>query len=101
MRRIPARGRAIVRASGQQTTKTSKSPSFAGLKPRSTAASRVARSVRKTDSKAEVALRKALWAMGHRYRKNVRSLPGTPDLVFPRARTVVFCDGDFWHGRNW
>jgi DNA mismatch endonuclease (patch repair protein) len=36
-----------------------------------------------------------------RYRKHVRELPGRPDIVFPRARVVVFSDGDFWHGRNW
>ena len=39
--------------------------------------------------------------MGLRYRKNVRSLPGKPDIVFKRARVAVFCDGDFWHGRHW
>lgn len=39
--------------------------------------------------------------MGLRYRKNVKTLPGKPDIVFPPARIVVFCDGDFWHGRNW
>ena len=36
-----------------------------------------------------------------RYRKNVETLPGKPDIVFVRARVAVFCDGDFWHGRNW
>jgi len=36
-----------------------------------------------------------------RYRKNVKTLPGKPDIVFGRARVAVFCDGDFWHGRNW
>jgi DNA mismatch endonuclease (patch repair protein) len=36
-----------------------------------------------------------------RYRKNVETLPGKPDAVFVRAGVVVFCDGDFWHGRNW
>ncbi len=36
-----------------------------------------------------------------RYRKNVRTLPGKPDIVFPKDRVVVFCDGDFWHGRDW
>lgn len=39
--------------------------------------------------------------MGLRYRKNVRNLPGKPDIVFPSVKVVVFCDGDFWHGRNW
>lgn len=36
-----------------------------------------------------------------RYRKNVRALPGKPDIVFFGARIAVFCDGDFWHGRHW
>lgn len=36
-----------------------------------------------------------------RFKKNVKTLVGTPDIVFPRARIIVFCDGDFWHGRNW
>ncbi|MBT9136198.1 MAG: Very short patch repair protein [Firmicutes bacterium] len=35
------------------------------------------------------------------YRKNVGALHGNPDIVFARARVAVFCDGDFWHGRNW
>jgi DNA mismatch endonuclease (patch repair protein) len=39
--------------------------------------------------------------MGLRFRKNVSSLPGKPDIVFRSHRVVVFCDGDFWHGRNW
>ena len=39
--------------------------------------------------------------MGLRYRKNVGALRGKPDIVFVRARVVIFCDGDFWHGRNW
>jgi len=39
--------------------------------------------------------------MGFRYRKNCTELPGTPDLVFSGARVAVFCDGDFWHGRDW
>lgn len=39
--------------------------------------------------------------MGLRYRKNVVSLPGKPDIVFERAKVAIFCDGDFWHGRDW
>ncbi|MDE2934180.1 MAG: very short patch repair endonuclease [Chloroflexota bacterium] len=50
------------------------------------------------DTSIEIAVRRALHARGLRFRKNVRSLPGTPDLVFPRARVAVFVDGDFWHG---
>jgi DNA mismatch endonuclease (patch repair protein) len=36
-----------------------------------------------------------------RFRKNVASLPGRPDVVFPRVHLAVFCDGDFWHGKDW
>ena len=39
--------------------------------------------------------------MGLRFRKNYRKLPGKPDVVFVRERVAVFCDGDFWHGRDW
>lgn len=39
--------------------------------------------------------------MGTRYRSNVKTLPGCPDFVLPSYRVVVFCDGDFWHGRHW
>ncbi len=46
-------------------------------------------------------LRVRLWRRGPRYRKNVRTLPGKPDIVFARERLAVFCDGDFWHGRDW
>ena len=46
-------------------------------------------------------LRKALSKFGLRYRLHVTGLPGRPDVVLPRSRIVVFCDGDFWHGRNW
>jgi DNA mismatch endonuclease (patch repair protein) len=45
-------------------------------------------------------LRRALWAAGYRYRVNRADLAGKPDIVFSRARVVVFCDGDFWHGRS-
>ena len=40
-------------------------------------------------------------ANGFTFRKNVETLPGKPDIVFPSARVAVFCDGDFWHGRDW
>lgn len=61
--------------------------------------SEIMRSVRGSDTKPEVLLRKELWARGHRYRKNVEGLPGTPDLVFRGLELAVFVDGDFWHGR--
>jgi DNA mismatch endonuclease, patch repair protein len=48
-----------------------------------------------------VALRRAVWRQGVRYRLHRRDLPGKPDLTFAAARVAVFVDGDFWHGRNW
>jgi DNA mismatch endonuclease (patch repair protein) len=48
-----------------------------------------------------VALRRALWSAGYRFRKNLPDLPGRPDIVFTRVKLAIFCDGDFWHGRNW
>ncbi|MXW23873.1 MAG: very short patch repair endonuclease [Chloroflexi bacterium] len=54
--------------------------------------------VRSKDTGIEVAVRSALHARGLRFRKHVRHLPGTPDIVFSRARVAVFVDGDFWHG---
>lgn len=77
-------------------------PSYKGLQPASLRASMAARgSSKKTDTRCEVMLRRVLWAAGCRYRKNAKELPGRPDVVFPRARIAVFCDGDFWHGQDW
>lgn len=58
--------------------------------------------VRVKDTDIEILLREAirpLWKK-ERYRKNVRSLPGKPDVVFPKSKVVIFADGDFWHGKN-
>lgn len=77
-------------------------PSYKGLRPASSRASAAARgSSKKTGTRCELALRRALWVAGCRYRKNVPDLPGRPDIVFPGAQVAVFCDGDFWHGRDW
>jgi DNA mismatch endonuclease (patch repair protein) len=57
--------------------------------------------VRATDSRAEILLRREIWRRGLRFRKNVPTLPGRPDIVFSSARLVVFVDGDWWHGRSW
>jgi len=56
--------------------------------------------IRSVNTKPEVALRRALWRRGFRYRLNVKSLPGSPDIVLPKHRTVVFVHGCFWHGHN-
>lgn len=52
------------------------------------------------DTKPEEIVRKYLFSKGFRYRKNVRNLPGSPDLVLPKYRTVVFVNGCFWHGHE-
>jgi len=78
-----------------------KAPCFTGLRPSSTVSARAKRSNRGRDTLHEVALRRELWRMGLRFRNNVRTLPGKPDIVFTAERVAVFCDGDFWHGRNW
>ena len=55
--------------------------------------------IRSTDTKPEVALRRALWALGVRgWRCNKRSLPGRPDISFGPSKVAVFVDGRFWHG---
>ncbi|MCB8821916.1 very short patch repair endonuclease [Microvirga rosea] len=56
--------------------------------------------IRSTDTKAEVRLRKALFARGLRYRKNVRQLPGTPDIVLPKHRYAIQVRGCFWHAHD-
>ncbi|HDV6321351.1 TPA: very short patch repair endonuclease [Burkholderia multivorans] len=56
------------------------------------------RSVKTSGSKAELAVRKIVWDLGHRYRLNVRALPGSPDLVFASRRKIIFVHGCFWHG---
>lgn len=53
--------------------------------------------VRDRDTKPEMRVRRALHAVGLRYRLHVRSLPGTPDLVFPSPRVALFVHGCFWH----
>jgi DNA mismatch endonuclease (patch repair protein) len=55
------------------------------------------RSVPQKNTTPELHLRKALHAMGFRYRLNDRKLPGSPDLVFPKYRAVIFVHGCFWH----
>jgi DNA mismatch endonuclease, patch repair protein len=74
---------------------------FLGLRPSSPRAAAAARGAsRKRDTRPELALRRQLWRLGVRYRVDVRDLPGRPDIVLPRARIAIFCDGDFWHGRD-
>lgn len=62
--------------------------------------SEVMRAVKSANTKPEITLRKALHARGLRYRLNVKTLPGKPDLVFPKYRAVIFVHGCFWHGHD-
>ena len=57
--------------------------------------------IRSKDTSIEVALRKALWQEGIRYRKNYKKLPGKPDVAITKHRIAVFCDSEFWHGYDW
>ena len=54
--------------------------------------------IRNKGTKPEASLRKALFARGFRYRVNVKTLPGKPDIVLPQYKTVIFVHGCFWHG---
>ena len=53
------------------------------------------------DTKIEVILRKALWSKGYRYRKNYKKFPGSPDIVLTKYKIAIFCDGEFFHGKDW
>lgn len=57
--------------------------------------------IRSKDTKIEVTLRKALWAKGYRYRKNYDALPGKPDIALTKYQIAIFCDGEFFHGKDW
>ena len=57
--------------------------------------------IRATDTSIELMLRHALWARGLRYRKYGKDLPGKPDIVFTKHKIAVFCDGEFFHGKDW
>ena len=53
------------------------------------------------DTAIEIRLRKALWQKGYRYRKNYKELPGCPDIVLTKYKIAIFCDGEFFHGKDW
>ena len=58
-------------------------------------------SIRSKDTKIEIMLRKALWHKGYRYRKNYKLLPGRPDIVLTKYKIAIFCDSEFFHGKDW
>lgn len=57
--------------------------------------------IKNKDSDIEQLLRRSLWKRGLRYRKNVKSVFGHPDIVFIGKKVAVFCDSEFWHGYDW
>ena len=57
--------------------------------------------IRAKDTKIELKLRKALWDKGFRYRKNYKELPGKPDIVLTKYKIAIFCDSEFFHGKDW
>lgn len=54
--------------------------------------------VKNRDTDIERLVHSGLHNLGFRFRKHVKALPGTPDIVFPKSKVAVFIDGDFWHG---
>jgi len=87
--------------SKRKRDKSIKTPSFKGLKSASAASSYAKKKNKRRNTQHEILLQHELRQMRFRFHKNVESLPGKPDIVFPHAKLAVFCDGDFWHGRNW
>lgn len=63
--------------------------------------SKIMSKIRGRDTKSEIMFRKALWASGYRYRKDYKKLIGKPDIALKKYMTVVFIDGEYWHGHNW
>jgi len=57
--------------------------------------------IKAKNSEIEIILRKALWKEGFRYRKNWKDLPGKPDIVLTKHRIAIFCDSEFFHGKEW
>ncbi len=57
--------------------------------------------IKSSNTKIEVLLRKELWKRGYRYRKNYKGLPGKPDIVLTKYKIAIFCDSEFFHGKDW
>lgn len=62
---------------------------------------RVMSNIRSKDTSIEVNLRRALWHKGFRYRKNYSELPGSPDIALTKYKIAIFCDSEFFHGKDW
>lgn len=59
------------------------------------------KNIKRKDTKIELKLRKALWEAGYHYRKNYKGIPGSPDVVFTKYKIAIFCDSEFFHGKDW
>lgn len=57
--------------------------------------------IRGKDTSIEFKLRKELWKRGYRYRKNYKGLPGSPDICLTKYKIAIFCDSEFFHGKEW
>ena len=57
--------------------------------------------IRSKDTSIELILRRALWEKGYRYRKNYKALPGKPDIALTKYKIAIFCDSEFFHGKDW
>lgn len=63
--------------------------------------SKTMQAIKSTATKGEVRLAKALWKLGHRYRKNNKKIFGRPDLTFAKYKIAIFVDSEFFHGKDW
>lgn len=79
----------------------SRVPKFTRLVARSAVASRIAASIKGTNTSPEIALKRELRKARVSFTREPRGLPGKPDFILLSWRAVIFCDGDFWHGRHW
>ena len=59
------------------------------------------RNIKAKDTSIELLLRKALWKKGYHYRKNYSKLPGKPDIALTKYKIAIFCDSEFFHGKDW
>lgn len=59
------------------------------------------KAIKSRDSKIELIMRRALWEKGYRYRKNYKELPGKPDIALTKYKIAVFCDSEYFHGKDW
>lgn len=63
--------------------------------------SKIMGKIKGKNTKPELAFRKALWKAGYRYRIDFKKLIGKPDIALNKYKTVIFIDGEYWHGYNW